>query len=50
MIIYVVSYVHILLLILTYIALMKVCPFKPSSKDHDILREIMLRRTKGNNI
>jgi hypothetical protein len=30
--------------------LMKVCPSKPSSEDHYILREIMLRRTKGNNI
>ena len=46
MIVYVVSYVHILLLILTYIAVMKVCPSKPSSEDHYVLRDIMLRRTK----
>jgi hypothetical protein len=26
--------------------MMKVCPSSPSSKDHYILREIMLRRTK----
>jgi hypothetical protein len=30
--------------------MMKVCPSWPSSEDHYILREIMLRRTKGFNI
>jgi hypothetical protein len=29
---------------------MEVCPSYPSSEDHYILREIMLRRTKGINI
>jgi hypothetical protein len=28
--------------IFTYIAMMKVCPSRPSSEDHYILREIML--------
>jgi hypothetical protein len=39
-----------LLLLLTYTAMMKVCPSRPSSEDHYILREIMLRRTKGINL
>jgi hypothetical protein len=38
---------HMLLLSLTYTAVMKVCPSWPSSEDQYILREIMLRRTKG---
>jgi hypothetical protein len=32
-----------------YVEMMKVCPSWPSSEDHYILREIMLRRTKGIN-
>jgi hypothetical protein len=40
---------HMLLFSLTYIAIMKVRSSRPSSKDHYILREIMLRRTKGIN-
>jgi hypothetical protein len=41
---------HMLLFLLTYTAMMKVCPSWPSSKDHYILRGIMFRRTKGINI
>jgi hypothetical protein len=37
---------HMLLLPLIYTVIMKVRPSKPSSEDHYILREIMLRRTK----
>jgi hypothetical protein len=37
---------HMLLLSLTYTAMMKVCPSWPSSEDHYILREIMLRCMK----
>jgi hypothetical protein len=29
--------------------MMKVCPSRPSSEDYYILREIILRRTKGFN-
>jgi hypothetical protein len=32
-----------------YVEMMKVCPSWPSSEDHYILEEIMLRRTKGIN-
>jgi hypothetical protein len=32
-----------------YDEMMKVCPSRPSSEDHYILGEIMLRRTKGIN-
>ena len=32
-----------------YVKMMKVCPSWPSSEDHYILEEIMLRRTKGIN-
>jgi hypothetical protein len=32
-----------------YVEIMKVCPSWPSSEDHYILGEIMLRRTKGIN-
>jgi hypothetical protein len=35
---------------LLYFMLMKVCPSSPSSENHYILREIMLRRTKDINI
>jgi uncharacterized protein YggT (Ycf19 family) len=41
---------YMLLLILIYIVVMKVCPSRLSSEDHYILREIMLRRTKGINL
>jgi hypothetical protein len=41
---------HMLLLLLIYAAMMKVCPSWPSSEDHYILRGIMFRRTKGINI
>jgi hypothetical protein len=41
---------HMILLLLSYAAMTKVCPSKPSSEDHYILREIMSRRTKGINI
>jgi hypothetical protein len=37
---------HMLLLSLTYTAMMKVCPSSPSFEDHYILRETMLRSTK----
>jgi hypothetical protein len=37
------------LLSLIYIAMMKVRPSRPSSEDYYILREIMLRKTKGLN-
>jgi hypothetical protein len=30
-----------------YVEMMKICPSRPSSEDHYILGEIMLRRTKG---
>jgi hypothetical protein len=33
---------HILLLSLMYTAMMKVCPSRPLSENHYILREIML--------
>jgi hypothetical protein len=47
MIVYVTFFTfHLLLLLLTYIAIMKVYPSRPSSENHYILREIMLRRTK----
>jgi hypothetical protein len=36
-----------LLPLLSYTVMMKVYPSQPSSEDHYILREIMLRRTKG---
>jgi hypothetical protein len=39
-----------LLLLLLYTAIMKVCPSRLSFEDHYILRGIMLRRTKGINI
>jgi hypothetical protein len=32
-----------------YVEMMKVCPSSPSSEDHYILGEIMLRRMKGIN-
>jgi hypothetical protein len=32
-----------------YVEMMKICPSLPSSEDHYILEEIMLRRTKGIN-
>jgi hypothetical protein len=32
-----------------YTVISKVCPSYPSSEDHYIIREIMLRRTKGAN-
>jgi hypothetical protein len=35
---------------LLYVVLMKVCPSQPSSKNHYIQREIMLRRTKDFNV
>jgi hypothetical protein len=38
-----------LLLPLIYTVMMKVRPSQPSSEDHYILREIMLRRTKDFN-
>jgi hypothetical protein len=41
---------HMLLLSLTYTAMMKVRPSGPSSEDHYIPREIMLRRMKGINL
>jgi hypothetical protein len=41
---------YMLLLLLRYAAMMKVCPSGPSSEDRYILREIMLRRTKDINI
>jgi hypothetical protein len=40
---------YMLLLLLIFTAMMKVCPSGPSSEDHYNLREIMLRRTKGFN-
>jgi hypothetical protein len=40
---------HMLLISLIYTVTMKVRPSWPSSKDHYILREIMLRRTKDIN-
>jgi hypothetical protein len=39
-----------LLLVLTYAAMMKVRPSCPSSENHYILREIMLQKMKGINI
>jgi hypothetical protein len=39
-----------ILLLLSYATMMKVCLSCPSSEDHYILREIMLRRTKDINI
>jgi hypothetical protein len=36
-----------LLCLLAYIVMMKVCPSCPSSEDHYTQREIMLRKTKG---
>jgi hypothetical protein len=41
---------YMLLLSLTYTAMMKVRLSRPSSEDHYILREIMLRRKKGINL
>jgi hypothetical protein len=35
---------------LLYVVLMKVCPSLPSSENHYISREIMLRRTKDFNV
>jgi hypothetical protein len=40
---------YMLLLLLIYTAMMKVRSSLPSSEDHYILREIMLRRTKDFN-
>jgi hypothetical protein len=40
---------HMLRLSLIYAMMMKVHPSQPSFEDHYILREIMLRRTKGIN-
>jgi hypothetical protein len=40
---------HMLHLSLIYVVMMKVRPSYPSSEDRYILREIMLRRTKGIN-
>jgi hypothetical protein len=40
---------YILRLSLIYAMMIKVSPSLPSSEDHYILREIMLRRTKGIN-
>jgi hypothetical protein len=40
---------HMLLLSLAYTVIMKVRPSRPSSEDRYILREIMLRKTKGIN-
>jgi hypothetical protein len=54
MIIYDYSYYSLifrmLLLSLTYTVMMKASPSRPSSEDHYILREIMLRRTKDFNV
>jgi hypothetical protein len=50
MIIYVIPYVsYVSSFINIHTVMMKVCPSWPSSEDHYILREIMLRRTKGIN-
>jgi hypothetical protein len=46
MITYALSVLHMSLFIFLHIKMMKVCPSRPSSKDHYILREIMLRRMK----
>jgi hypothetical protein len=43
------SMFHMLRLLLIYAMMMRVCPSQPSSEDRYILREIMLRRTKGIN-
>jgi hypothetical protein len=40
---------YMLLLLLILVEMMKVCPLLPSSEDHYILKEIMLRRTKDFN-
>jgi hypothetical protein len=40
------SMFHMLLLTLLYTEMMKVRPSQPSSEDHYIPREIMLRKTK----
>jgi hypothetical protein len=45
------SYIfHMIPSSLLYFMLMKVCPTEPSSDNHDIRTEIMLRRTKDINI
>jgi hypothetical protein len=41
---------HMFRLSSKYVKIMKVCPSLPSSEDRYILREIMLRRTKGLNL
>jgi hypothetical protein len=41
------SMFRMLRLSLIYAMVMKACPSQPSSEDRYILREIMLRRTKG---
>jgi hypothetical protein len=44
------SLIFHMLLSLTYTVTMKVHPSRPLSEDHYILREIILRRTKGINL
>jgi hypothetical protein len=41
------SMFRMLRLSLIYATMMKVCPSQPSSEDRYILREIILRRSKG---
>jgi hypothetical protein len=43
------SMFRMLRLSLIHAMMMKLCPSQPSSEDHYILREIMLRRTKDIN-
>jgi hypothetical protein len=49
MIVYIFFVFHMPLFTSMHSEMMKVCPSRPSSEDHYIPREIMLRRTKVSN-
>jgi hypothetical protein len=50
MTVYIIFMVYMILSSSSYVMLAKVSPSLPSSENHYILREIMLRRTKGFNV